>query len=172
MSRPVDPTIREVSRADLLSVVRIERAVFSDPWPYDAFERLLDAPAFLVAELDASTFDSDRRDAIDSGAPIAGYVVADMTPDFGRDIGHIKDIAVHPDVQGNGIGSQLLRSALARLRFRGAAVVKLEVRASNGRARSLYSDHGFTPMRRVSRYYNDGEDAVVMVLDLEDWTPP
>ncbi|WP_233255130.1 GNAT family N-acetyltransferase [Halopenitus persicus] len=194
MARAADPTIRDASRADLLSVVRIERTVFSDPWPYDAFERLLDAPAFLVAELDPdrSDADADRPDAdaesrsdadvrsdavldeppsIDAGPPIVGYVVADVTPNFGRDIGHIKDLAVHPAVQGRGIGRQLLRAALARLRFRDASVVKLEVREGNDRARSLYGDQGFAPLRRVSRYYADGEDAIVMVLDLEDWTP-
>ncbi len=199
MARTADPTIRDASRADLLSVVRIERTVFSDPWPYDAFERLLDAPAFLVAELNAEATPTaergsgsgsergstsrpatdaepdaplDEPPSIDAGPPIAGYVVADVTPNFGRDIGHIKDIAVHPDVQGRGIGRQLLRAALARLRFRGASVVKLEVREGNDRARSLYGDQGFAPLRRVSRYYADGEDAIVMVLDLEDWTPP
>jgi ribosomal-protein-alanine N-acetyltransferase len=199
VARTADSTIRDASRADLLSVVRIERTVFPDPWPYDAFERLLDAPAFLVAELNADATPAVERDSgdepehgsdprptagvkadassdeppsIDAGPPIAGYVVADVTPNFGRDIGHIKDIAVHPDVQGRGIGRRLLRAALARLRFRGASVVKLEVRDGNERARSLYGDQGFAPLRRVSRYYADGEDAIVMVLDLEDWTPP
>jgi len=59
---PDAATIRLVERADLLTVVRIERACFDDPWPYDAFERLLDAPAFLVAEC---------------GREVCGYVVAD-----------------------------------------------------------------------------------------------
>lgn len=151
---PVDATVRRVERADLLDVVRIERACFADPWPYDAFESLLDESAFLVAERDAG---------------IVGYVVADVTPNHGRDIGHIKDLAVHPDARGRGIGRALLRSALVRLRGAGVAVVRLEVRESNEAARSLYADEGFEPVRRVSGYYRDGEDALVFVLDLAEW---
>jgi ribosomal-protein-alanine N-acetyltransferase len=151
---PADASIRRVERADLLSVVRIERACFSDPWPYDAFERLLDAPAFLVAERDGA---------------VVGYVIADVTPNHGRDIGHVKDLAVHPETRGEGIGRRLLRSALARLRGVGAAVVRLEVREGNSVARSLYADEGFEPIRRVSNYYRDGEDALVLVVDLAEW---
>jgi ribosomal-protein-alanine N-acetyltransferase len=44
-----DVTVRPADRADLIDVLRIERASFSEPWPYAAFESLLDAPAFLVA---------------------------------------------------------------------------------------------------------------------------
>jgi ribosomal-protein-alanine N-acetyltransferase len=48
-------------------------------------------------------------------------------------------------------------------------VVKLEVRDSNDVARSLYRDVGFEPARRVPGYYEDGEDALVMVLDAVAW---
>ncbi|MFC6613493.1 ribosomal protein S18-alanine N-acetyltransferase [Halopenitus salinus] len=156
MSRPDEVIVREAVRADLLSVFRIERTVFSDPWPYDAFERLLREPAFLVAEREPDS-------------AIVGYVVADVTPNYGRDIGHVKDIAVRPDEQGRGFGGRLLAAGLSRLRMQGASVVKLEVRKGNERAQSLYRSHGFETLRRVNRYYQDGEDAIVMVLDLEAW---
>jgi len=151
---PADAVVRQVERADLLAVVRIERACFSDPWPYDAFERLIDEPAFLVADRDGE---------------VVGYVVADVTPNHGRDIGHVKDLAVRPDARGAGIGRTLLRSALARVHAAGAAVVRLEVRESNEVARSLYADEGFEPIRRVQGYYRDGEDALVLVVDLAEW---
>ncbi|GAB7009584.1 ribosomal protein S18-alanine N-acetyltransferase [Halorubrum trueperi] len=151
---PVDAAVRRAELADLLAVVRIERACFSDPWPYDAFERLIDEPAFLVAERDDG---------------VVGYVIADATPNHGRDIGHIKDLAVRPDARDRGIGRTLLRSALARLRAVGVAVVRLEVRESNEIARSLYAKEGFEPVRRVPGYYRDGEDALVLVLDLAEW---
>ncbi|WP_418285614.1 ribosomal protein S18-alanine N-acetyltransferase [Halorubrum sp. DTA46] len=151
---PLDVSVRPVGRADLLEVIRIERACFADPWPYDAFERLVDEPGFLVAERDGA---------------VVGYVVADRTPNHGRDIGHVKDLAVHPDARGEGIGRTLLRSSLARLRGLGVAVVRLEVRESNAPARSLYASEGFEPIRRVSRYYRDGEDAIVLIADLAKW---
>jgi ribosomal-protein-alanine N-acetyltransferase len=147
-------TIRRAERADLLEVFRIERACFPTPWPFAAFESFLDEPAFLVAERNRS---------------IRGYVVGDVTPNYGRDIGHVKDLAVAPNARGNGLGRRLLTEGLARLAVGGATVVKLEVRESNAVARSLYGDVGFEPLRRVPGYYDDGEDAVLMLLDVDDW---
>ena len=145
-------TIRQAERADLLAVVRIENASFPQPWPYDAFETFLGEPAFLVAET------AEGR--------IAGYVVADVTPNYGRDIGHVKEVAVHPECRGSGIGSNLITRALTILASDGAQSVKLEVRASNDGAKRLYRRFGFEPLRRVPRYYDDGEDAIVMVREL------
>ncbi|MCU4927017.1 ribosomal protein S18-alanine N-acetyltransferase [Halobacteria archaeon AArc-dxtr1] len=146
-----DRSIRGAERADLLGIVRIENASFSQPWPYDAFESFLAEPGFLVAT---------------EGGRITGYVVADVTPSLGCRLGHIKDLAVHPDRRGTGIGSTLLGRALVVLAAHGATSVKLEVRPSNDGARSLYRRFGFEPTRRLDGYYGDGEDALVMVRDL------
>jgi ribosomal-protein-alanine N-acetyltransferase len=145
------PTVRPADRADLLDVLRIERASFSDPWPYAAFESSLDETAFLVAC-------EDRTEVL-------GYLVGSVVPNHGRGIGHVRDLAVRPESRGAGVGRLLLVRGLERLRRDGAATVRLEVRASNEAARSLYRDVGFAPARRLPRYYDDGEDALVMTLD-------
>lgn len=157
--------VRPATRADLLGVFRIEKAVFAQPWPYAAFERLLDAPAFLVAAGDGGDQSEARVDA----DPVLGYVVGDVMPNHGQDIGHIKDLAVRPDVQGRGLGRRVLRAALRELAGVGASVVKLEVRETNDRAQRLYSDEGFEAVRRIPGYYGDGEAAFVMRLDLGEW---
>ncbi|EJN58343.1 hypothetical protein HSB1_37600 [Halogranum salarium B-1] len=100
---------------------------------------------------------------------VVGYVVADVIPNYGRDIGHIKDLAVRPESRGQGVGRSLLERALTTLFVDSTALVKLEVRESNDPALDLYRDVGFEPMRRVPRYYDDGEAALVMVLDLDGW---
>jgi ribosomal-protein-alanine N-acetyltransferase len=41
--------------------------------------------------------------------------------------------------------------------------VKLEVRAGNDEAIRLYREFGFTHHHTVPRYYDDGEDALVML---------
>ncbi len=146
----MDVGIRTPDRADLLDVFHIEKRSFSQPWPYAAFERLLDAPGFLIAERDDE---------------VVGYVVADSITDQNRPIGHIKDIAVDPDYRGRGIGRTLLSLALMRLSAEGAYRVKLEVRESNLAARSLYEDFDFAVERIISNYYDDGEDAYVMVRE-------
>jgi len=151
---PADVTVRGVEESDLGSIVRIERESFGQPWPYTAFERFLDEPGFLVATRDGG---------------VVGYVVGDVTPNFGRDIGHVKDLAVAGPARQRGIGRSLLVQSLAALAIQGAKLVKLEVRESNAPAQSLYRDVGFETTRRVSRYYRDGEDALVMVLDVPEW---
>nr|WP_152421592.1 ribosomal protein S18-alanine N-acetyltransferase [Halogeometricum pallidum] len=150
----MDVTVRRVERADLLDVLRIEKRCFTEPWPYAAFESFLDEPGFLIAEREGS---------------VLGYVVADVMPNHGRDIGHIKDLAVAPEARGLGLGRRILRRGLLSLSFSGAAVVKLEVRVENEPALSLYREVGFDPARRVPSYYADGEDAYLMVLDLSEW---
>jgi ribosomal-protein-alanine N-acetyltransferase len=152
--------VRPAERADLVSVVRIERASFPQPWPYDAFTRYLDRAGFLVA-VDPSV-DPGVGDGSTGG--VVGYVVADRVRDHGRALGHVKDIAVHPDRRGEGVGSTLLSAALSVL---DPAAVKLEVRESNDTARSLYGRYGFRPVKRMPRYYDDGEDAIVMLRDPE-----
>ncbi|SFK59332.1 ribosomal-protein-alanine N-acetyltransferase [Halogranum rubrum] len=147
-------SLRQVERADLLDVFRIEKQCFSQPWPYAAFEQFLGESGFMLAE----------RDDV-----VVGYVVADVIPNYGRDIGHIKDLAVRPESRGQGVGRSLLERALTTLFVDSTALVKLEVRESNDPALDLYRDVGFEPMRRVPRYYDDGEAALVMVLDLDGW---
>ncbi|MFB6196642.1 MAG: ribosomal protein S18-alanine N-acetyltransferase [Halobacteriaceae archaeon] len=153
---PSAVTIRSAKRADLLDVLQIEKASFPQPWPYEAFRRLLDATAFLVAEPDAAN----------GSGPVIGYLVGDITPVHQNRIGHIKDIAVHPDARGRGIGSALLQAGLSRIATEGVERVKLEVRESNEPAVHLYRSHGFEFHRTISEYYDDGEDALIFVRDL------
>ena len=180
---PDGVSIRRADRADLLSVVRIEQASFPQPWPYQAFEGFLGEPGFLVA-VDAGVADGDRTDggesrpgasvdvpgigADDGTGDVRGYVVADVVTDFGRAIGHVKDLAVHPEWRGRGVGSSLLSRALSVLEARGVRRVKLEVRAGNRAAQELYRSFGFSPNHVVSGYYDDGEDALLFVADLTD----
>lgn len=162
--------VRNAERADLLAVRRIERASFPSPWPMSAFERHLSSPAFLVAVDDGDGADAEdvaASDAIDA-ASVLGFVVGDLVPNHGRPLGHVKDLAVHPDRRGEGVGSRLLADALATLGRESAHSVKLEVRVSNDDARSLYRAFEFEPLRPVPRYYDDGEDAIVMVRRLEE----
>lgn len=142
--------VRKAVRADLLDVYNVEQRSFEQPWPYAAFERFLGQPGFLVAE---------------AGESVVGYVVADSVSDHGVTIGHVKDLAVRDDHRDRGIGRTLLSRALAELFGDGARRVKLEVRESNEDARSLYESFDFDVHHVVPGYYDDGEDAFVMVRD-------
>ena len=139
--------VRQAERADLLAVYRIETEAFGQPWPFSAFEQYLGEPGFLVATSDS----------------VAGYVVADVVSDRGVPVGHIKDIAVHEGKRGEGIGGLLLARALGVLASEGVQATKLEVRESNERAIELYRSYGFEYRTTVPGYYEDGEDALLLV---------
>ncbi|WP_336035340.1 GNAT family N-acetyltransferase [Halobacterium yunchengense] len=151
--------VRQATRADLLDVFRIEKEVFDQPWPYSAFERQLGTPGFLVSEPAA---------AADAGGHVTGYVVADTIPNHQRPLGHVKDLAVRPAARGRGVGEALLTRSLSVLAAQGARSVKLEVRAGNDAALGLYEKFDFEYLRTLPRYYTDGEDAYVLVANLED----
>ena len=71
------------------------------------------------------------------------------------------NLAVHPDFRRNKIGSQLLL-AMGELGVSlGCKRALLEVRVTNHPARLLYEQFGFKPIRLLSRYYQDGEDALL-----------
>lgn len=146
--------IRQAVRADLMAVVGIERRVFSHPWRLSAFEQFLDSPGFLVME-------DPTGEGV--GEDIAGYIVADTITLEGRTVGHVKDLAVKPERQGEGRGRALLERALGVLSGQGHSLVRLEVRPSNERAIDLYMHYGFEVRGRHENYYPDGEDALILV---------
>ena len=79
----------------------------------------------------------------------------------------ILNLAVSPRHRRAGVGTALLRVALAGAAGRGARRVFLEVRASNLPAIRFYEKIGFAATGRRSAYYdNPREDALCMALFL------
>lgn len=113
----------------------------------------------------ASTLAPRAGGASDDGPEptVLGYVVADVVPYRGGQLGHVKDLAVAPAHRGEGLGGRLFDRGLAVVGAAGADRAKLEVRADNDRALALYRSRGFEPRRRVPEYYGDGADALVLV---------
>jgi ribosomal-protein-alanine N-acetyltransferase len=75
-------------------------------------------------------------------------------------------IAVAPSARRKGLARQLLRACEAALRASGIRALRLEVRVSNGAARSLYEAEGWRMEGLRPRYYRDGEDAALYGKDL------
>lgn len=61
-----------------------------------------------------------------------------------------------------GFGELLLISALQQTMTMKASAVMLEVRPTNTTARNLYAKYHFIPIGRHTRYYQDGEDALLL----------
>lgn len=71
----------------------------------------------------------------------------------------IATIAVDPRYQRRGIGRALLRACEAHVK---QPCLKLTVRISNQSAIALYESEGYRTVEIWKKYYNDGEDGLVM----------
>lgn len=81
----------------------------------------------------------------------------------------ILSVAVDPGWQGHGVGSELLRVALSRLRARGCECVGLEVRPDNAPALRLYQRAGF---RTVGGFRDTRGAWEVMLVPLTERAAP
>ena len=135
--------------ADLDQIARIEAECFSDPW-----NRRMLAEAFL----------SDRFFGVllEENGVVTAYGGAAMA---GDDAG-IELIATSEMYRRCGRGGKVLADLLEEAVRRGAKRAFLEVRVSNAAAQLLYLKSGFRGLYARSRYYPDGEDAIVMVKTL------
>jgi ribosomal-protein-alanine N-acetyltransferase len=138
---------------DLEEIARIERESFLVPWKREFFATELVEPFRYTRVL--------SRD--DGGQPrIGGYLFAvSLYEEF-----HVNKIATDARLRNRGLGRELIEDALARARGSGASQVTLEVRISNVPARHFYRSYGFREAYRRKAYYQDGEDALALVLPL------
>ena len=72
-------------------------------------------------------------------------------------------LGVLPEYRRRGIAKTLLRDCEARLTV---PKVRLSVRASNQPATRLYASVGYQQYSIWSRYYSDGEDALILEKSL------
>ncbi len=79
------------------------------------------------------------------------------------DEGHITNIAVMPQYQHCGVGSELIKKLIDIAVAKKMVGLTLEVRIGNLSAQKLYTKFGFRPEGIRKRYYSDtGEDAIIM----------
>jgi [ribosomal protein S18]-alanine N-acetyltransferase len=103
------------------------------------------------------------------GHGLVGYILGHSC----HDEAHIVSVAVQRAVQRLGFGRALVHRFLADTAIAGAGRVTLEVRPSNGAARSLYQSIGFSVCGIRKRYYSDnGEDALTMAYQYGNRNDP
>lgn len=149
---PLELAIRRMAPGDLELVMRVERLAFKNPWSSELFQRELlhDWSTILVA--------GPKDDPT-----ILGFLIFWSV----HDEVHILNIATDPLHRRRNVARRLMVAALDQGRTRGARLATLEVRRSNLPAITLYRTLGFRAVGIRPNYYADeGEDAVVMNLDL------
>jgi len=91
-----------------------------------------------------------------------GFVGGDIRRFSGT--GWISTISVLPEFRRMGVGEALLKAAEQEM---GMPKVKLAVRKSNHNAQNLYLKNGYTRIETWAHYYEGGEDAVVMLKNVQ-----
>lgn len=138
--------IRAAEPRDLGGLVALENEAFAGDQ--------LDRRAFRYA-LQSSTIDML---VAEGGSTMLGYVQIQRRT--GSTLARLTSVAVAKAGAGQGIGSKLVAAAEALARKHGCRRMRLEVRADNARARSLYERTGYALFTTVADYYEDGEAAL------------
>jgi ribosomal-protein-alanine N-acetyltransferase len=152
--RPAPFTYRRMAVEDLDRIMEIEKDGFTHPWSADLLRREMmhDWSTILLA--------TERRGLAEA---ILGFVVFWLV----HDELHVLNIATALEARRRGVGWALMEEAATRARQAGAILATLEVRRSNQGAIALYRALGYRQVGVRPNYYADeGEDAIVMVLDL------
>ena len=156
----VDVTIRQYRRRDRSAVLEITGRAFNgrclecnveerfgtvggDRWQerkksgiqYDLKHRPRDT---LVAEVDGQ---------------VVGFVCTRLYRS--RSIGHVANLAVAPEYQGQGIGRSLVEAALDHFRNHGMKHARVETLANNEKARGLYPKLDFEEVARRIYYFRE-----------------
>lgn len=143
----------EITRAgltDIPEIVGIERNLFPDPWDEQGFRDVL----FYYS----NTFFTLRKDE-----KILGFVTAGIEDTSEAVYGHVMNLAVIPEFRKMGLGGRLMQRIEYEFLVCGAEGSQLEVRVSNDAAISFYKRLGYSQVMVIGGYYNNGEDAVLMM---------
>lgn len=137
--------IVSASILDLGALRHLEQVCFpQDAWPLLDLIAVLSFPGVV------------RLKAVENGKMI-GFVAGDPRP--GEGMGWIATIGVLPDQRGKGVGRTLLNACEREMPL---PRIRLSVRQSNHEAIRMYEQAGYRSVDHWLRYYNDGEDALVM----------
>ncbi len=128
-----DVKLRPVEKRDIPALLAIEEACFEDFWRYDAlsFEDIVAThPYFVVAELNGK---------------VVGYQFNALEDEFG----YLVRIAVHPSVNGQGIGVRLMSEAITFFQQAHVLRIMLNTQDDNVRAHRLYEWFGFVRINQT-----------------------
>ena len=142
--------IRTAREEDVPVVAALEAEVFPDPWPAHLYMQEVGQPL----RFQRVVYTED------------GYLAAYLFACWQVDELHVLKVATHPLHEGKGIATSLMAEARVEAERASARGLVLEVRPSNRRAIRLYRYLGYDVVGRRPRYYADGEDALVMTLEL------
>lgn len=144
------------------------------------FRPMRPSDAEVIAGLDREIFGSSiGKDALINEIrlnPLAHYFVLQEQETL-EILGHIGlwideenaqilNFYVKPPQQGKGYGKRIIESTIEYLYLHGVKNATLEVRPSNKTAFALYTKYGFKVVATRDNYYDNGEEAYLMLKKL------
>jgi ribosomal-protein-alanine N-acetyltransferase len=140
------------SLSDLSQLGVLEKACFPmDAWPW-------------IEQIAALTFPATVRIKAVHAGSMVGFIGGDIRRS--RKTGWITTLAVLPTYRRMGIGEALLRACEQALKM---PLVRLSVRRTNLEAQLLYMKNGYHKVETWRRYYEGGEDAIVMEKTMSEF---
>lgn len=134
---------------------------------------VIERECFGPSEGQSPWSEASIRSAIDStgahcliatiGGADAGYAIA---REIGAGEAELLRIAVRPASRRHGAARALIAELSSWLRRVGCSVVHLELRNTNAPALALYESTGFRRTGRRKSYFETGEDAILMAMEL------
>ena len=151
-------TVREATEKDIPAILELEKLCFKAPWNekevrYEMFENPVSN--FWVIELESK--DENLKSVVG---------LCDYWHTF--DSATIAQIAVHPTLQHKQLGSAMMDEIINDCYAKKVRTLTLEVREDNENAIKFYLKHGFKKECVKPHYYTNGDNAIYMVLNVED----
>ncbi len=147
-------TICSACEKDIDEIYNIEKVNFKYPWSKENFFSEL-----KISRSGKGFFYILKIDNIISGY-LCGRIVEDEI--------NIINISIKKEFQRSGFGKKVLNYLLKSIEEKNIKYVYLEVRESNFGARNFYEKFGFKNFWIRKNFYSDGEDAIVMKLNLKE----
>ena len=138
--------LREMTVEDIEAVIEGETKAFGTSLGYDLiYTDLTFNPYahYMVLEIDKK---------------VCGYIGLWI-----NDNSEIINFYVDSEFRGLGFGEMMLDFAIRLCELSKVNNLSLEVRESNEIAKALYKKHGFVFSHKRERYYDNGEDALVLI---------
>ncbi|HET7446491.1 MAG TPA: GNAT family N-acetyltransferase [Methyloceanibacter sp.] len=149
----MDIAVERATPFDASTMAALHQSCFPRPWDEAAMATFIASPDTIC--LLASINDDSRRTP-------AGFLIARKAADEAE----LLTLAVAPQWRRAGLGSALVKSAMATLGESGATQLFLEVEDGNEAALRLYRSLGATAVGRRARYYEHRADAAIFSLAL------
>ena len=144
--------ILEVKNEDINDILIIENELYHKPWK---------AKDYLY-ELNDNPFAFYLKMIIKETSEIIGFIGFWIKFEQAE----ITKVSITKKYQGHKLSKLLMQDAEKRIVLAGCNNITLEVRVSNERAINLYKSCGFRIVTTRKKYYENGEDAYLMLKDL------